>query len=581
MFGLALTLLALVLPHSKPQIRYTLRVDPADLSGFAVEMRIMNPPASFTLAAAAHPEYNDRYWRFIENVQSNATIARQDSVLWNVKNASGDVVVKYRVHLPPAEHPRAAWRPFLDARGGLVGGPHAFLYVIGKENAPAAVTLDVPADWQVATGLTTSTAKTFMAPTVDLLIDSPILVGHFSDWRFDVGGVPHRVAYWRTDQSKDLDTLKFVSNLQRYVTQVAKFWGMMPYKSYTFMYQDDAYGGLEYVNSLSMGGTDLDETAHEFFHTWNLMHIKPVEYRGLEYRTQPPVSGLWVSEGFTMLYADLLTRRAGLQPHDSTRVRHLERLMMRYLGSPGNGRFSAEVASRAAYNAGPAALGDYDASTHLQGELIGTMLDLIVRDATDNRRSLDDVMRRMLSDARIFASRDVERISAEVCGCNTKPLFDAYVYNGAPIDFDRYLGLMGMRAVITREPSVAQDGKAYADTRVAAWLPKPDGPLLLRVWLPQSVWARNGLHTGDTIASINGATPRSWPEFRAVLSKLRVGDEVHIVVARNGRKDEVRFTVPTYDHPVVRLEQLPNATAKQVRLRNAWLNGATTLARLE
>src|SRR6185503_6174917 len=130
----------------------------------------------------------------------------------------------------------------------------------------------------------------------------------------------------------------------------------------------------------------------EFVHTWNLLAIRPNEYHDIDYRTQPPVSSLWFSEGLTMFYADLLLRRAGVPLTDSTRIAHLERLLARLAGNPAYGRFSAESISRVAYNAPPGALGDYSASTHLQGELLGTMLDVIVRDATAGRRSMDDVM---------------------------------------------------------------------------------------------------------------------------------------------------------------------------------------------
>src|SRR2546425_2380777 len=104
------------------------------------------------------------------------------------------------------------------------------------------------------------------------------------------------------------------------------------------------------------------------------MAIRPVEYHNIDYRTQPPVSSLWFSEGVTMFYADLLLRRAGVPLRDSTRVGHLERLITSYLANPAYARVSAEAISLGAYNVQPGELGDYSASTQLQGELIGTML---------------------------------------------------------------------------------------------------------------------------------------------------------------------------------------------------------------
>lgn len=166
------------------------------------------------------------------------------------------------------------------------------------------------------------------------------------------------------------------------------------------------------------------------------MRIRPEEYGDVDYRTQKPVAGLWFSEGLTLYYADLFLRSAGLPVQHSTRLAHLESLIGRYLASPGNARFSAERISRVAYNAEPGALGDYNASVHLVGELLGTMLDIAIRDATAGRHSMDDVMRAMLerySGERGFSGRGVERIVEEVCGCRVRELFDSNVRGAAPL----------------------------------------------------------------------------------------------------------------------------------------------------
>ena len=127
--------------------------------------------------------------------------------------------------------------------------------------------------------------------------------------------------------------------------------------------------------------------------------------------------------------------------------------------------------SRAAYNAGPLALGDYSVSTHMQGELIGTMLDFIVRDATNGARSMDDVMRLMLerySGETGFTGRDIERVVAELCKCSVTPFFDAHVRGASAIDVARYLRLAGLRLDVARIP-VARDGALLPDLRVTGY----------------------------------------------------------------------------------------------------------------
>jgi predicted metalloprotease with PDZ domain len=577
-------------PLPKPVIDYVVRVDAADRSGWWVELRVQNAPDTFRVAMAAHPEYDDRYWRYIsaltaESAAGPAAVERADSAVWRVAGRGGEVVIRYRLELPPAEGPpRAAWRPVLAEHGAFLGGPHTFLYVVGAERTPVRVRLDLPAGWDVATGLTPAGPRTFTAPDADALIDSPILAGRFRRWQFSVDGVPHHVVYWPLPDAAAFDTVRFLAGIEAMVRQAVGLFGGMPYPEYTFVFQDGAYGGLEHTSSVTLGAPSRDlaesvtallpETAHEFVHTWNLMRLRPAEYLSLDYRTQPPTAGLWFSEGLTMFYADLLLRRAGLPVPDSTRVAHLERLIGRYLASPGNSRFSAEAVSRVAYNAGPGALGDYSASTHLQGELIGTMLDLIVRDATDGARSMDDVMRAMLdrfAGRRGFEGRDVERVVEDVCRCDVTPLFDAHVRNGGrPMDFDRYLGLLGLRTRITREPAV-WGGRPERDLRIFAWEPPGEGGLRLIVTDPSSIWGRAGFHTGDRLTAVDGSPATTWPEFRGRLRNLAMGDSIRLEVRRPGGPHAATVVLTGFERPVVRIEDVPGASARQRVLREAWL----------
>ena len=577
----------------QPVVWFTLRVDSADLSGFDVEMHIRHAPESFRVAMVAHPEYDDRYWRFVTNLRiegaaATATVTREDSALWRVIAPGGVGVLRYRLQLPATTGQyRSAWVPFLSPTGGLVGGPHSFLYVVGAELAPAHVTLELPADWDIATGLApTADPRTFFAPSVGVLTDSPILAGRLRSWRFAVDGVPHRVVYWPLPDAQPFDTAALVGGLERLAGEAVALFGRAPYRDFTFQIQDGALGSLEHANSVSIGapsaqlarepGDFFGEAAHEYFHTWNLVRIHPVEYGDVGYRTPPRSRGLWWAEGVTMLYADLLSRRAGLPRDDSTRAAHLEGLIGRYLASPGAARFSAESVSVVAYGAPPDALGDFSASTHLQGELLGAMIDLVVRDATAGRRSLDDVVRATLerfSGAHGYTGADLERTIDDVCRCTVRELFDRHVRSGHPIDFDRYLALIGLRTRVTWTPATGSDGRPMADGRIYGWVPGGEQSIRLRLWNPASAWSRAGLHTGDRLVSVNGTPLAGMADFRRVFGGLRIGDTARVEVSRASGPYRVTVVVTGYDRPAVRLEELPGATARQRSLRSRWLAG--------
>src|SRR5215218_7462156 len=202
---------------SQPVISYVLRVDSTNLSGFDVSITLHGARDTVLLAMATHPEYDDRYWRFVRDVRvespdARATVARVDSSLWRVVATGGAFTVHYRLALPAAAAgQRQAWRPFLRPTGGLVGGTHSFMYVVGQTLAPAHVRLDLPAAWSIATGLApTADSRTFYAPSALVMLESPMLVGRLRDWRFAVDGVPHRVAYWPRPNGVPFDTAAMI-----------------------------------------------------------------------------------------------------------------------------------------------------------------------------------------------------------------------------------------------------------------------------------------------------------------------------------------------------------------------------------
>ena len=569
---------------------YRLTVDTSDLTHIAVELRLLNAPASITVAAAAHPEYDDKYWRYIDDVRvtdgagNPVTVTRADSVLWRLGNRAGPLVVSYRLSIPVERLPRPAWKPFLTRTGGLVGGPHSFLYVLGQENAPVFVTLTVPGTWKIATALQQVRPNMFIADNLPALMESPMQIGIQSEWSFQVNNITHRVFYWRLPNAAQFDTVAFVNAREKIASGALAIFGGAPYRAYTFMYQDGAYGGLEHPSSVTLGLPSADlakdpaaqvlETAHEFFHTWNLMHMKPSNYHTIDYRTQPPVNELWFSEGVTMFYADLLLRRAGLPASQPTRTEHLESTLARYLAIPGQSHFSAEQISRVAYNAGPGALGDYTASVHLTGEVIGAMLDFRVRAATKGAKSLDDVMRLMNQRfaARGFTSSDVQQAVEAVCACKAADIFDGHVRNGGVIDFNRYLAPLGLQATITWGPA-ATNGKPQPDLRLSAFNRENEDALRLQVSDPNGVWGKAGLHTHDVLLSLNGKTVKTWPEFRSTISTLSVGDTVTMTVQHEGATKAVRIPVVGYNRPFVHIEQISSASAEQKALYEAWAGG--------
>jgi len=411
------------------------------------------------------------------------------------------------------------------------------------------------------------------------------MVGKLREWKFDVANTAHHVFYLPGLNPVPFDSTAFVGSVQKIVQQTINIFGKPAYDRYVFMFSDDAYGGLEHPNSVTLGGPSKElaenphsharEIGHEFFHTWNLMRFKPIEYRRLDYRVQPPVSGLWFSEGLSIFYSDLMMRRAGFIMREPTRIAHLEGILASYANNPGHDRFSAEQASRTAYNSEPGALGNYSLSSHQMGEVIGAMLDFIVRDATDGARNMDDVMRLMdeRHATRGFTGTDIERVVNDVCKCSVKNFFDQHVRGGSRIDPNRYLQAFGLRAVTTHAQVKQPNGEVERDWRIRAFQPSAQDTLRLLLFNPESIWARAGLNTNDRVLSVNGVAVKTWPEFRTQIAAVPLGGVARIEVVRASGRSIVDVMVTGYERSTVRIEEVPGATARQLRLREQWVEG--------
>lgn len=574
-----------------PSVDYRLTVDPADFSSFTVEMKIRNIPDTFKVAMVTHPEYDDRYWKYVKEFSAkanngNGKVIREDSTLWKIVTNGREAILHYRIHLPVVNGIRSSWKAYLTPTGGLVGGPHSFMYVVGATLIPSHVTFDIPKDWEIATGLqSTSDPKTFFAPSVFYLVDAPVSIGKFKSWSFIVDNTPHRVTYWPLPDAKPFDTITLVSSIEKLVKQALALFGKLPYREFIFMVQDGAVGSLEHNNSATVGAPSsnlangvediLSEIAHEYLHTWNLVRIHPVEYTDVSYKAPVLSKGLWFSEGLTIFYADLLLRRAGFRVFDSTRLFHLENLIRRYSINPAYLRFSAEKISEASY--GPTdMLGDYSASTHLQGEVLGALLDFIIRDATNGRRTMDDAMRKMLErfgGEKGFTSKDIERTMNDVCGCDVRQFFQDYVFGNKQIDFSRYLRLLGLQYTIEWKDVLSNDQKPVPDLRAFVYQEPDEKMWRIGLSSPTVAWAKAGLHTGDIVKTVNGKVITSFMDFRNIQRTAKIGDTIVVEVERSAGTKTIGVLITGYQQPVVQITRAQARTEKQTRLFEQWVQG--------
>lgn len=588
--------------RAQPVVRYVVRVAPGDWRRWHVEMHVRATTDTLRLRIPTWAPGAYRtvpFHRYLEGLEVSGArgalpVAREDSSTWRVVAGGGDVVVRYRVTHPSDVAARTPNnRAFLRETGGLLDGPASYLYVDGHREAPAHVTFELPADWRIATGLVpTADPRTFFAPSYDVLVDAPVMVGELRIWPFAVDGVPHRVAYWPLPQATPFDTAAFVETSRRIVEASRPLFGRLPYREFVFLFVDGAGGGLEHLNSTTIGAPSAalardprarqGVTAHEFYHLWNVKRIRPAILGPFDYRAPQRTTSLWLSEGVTDYYAGVINRRAGLVSESQAREALADDIRA-YLDNPGHRRVSPERSSWTAWDL-PAVNDGYSLSYYLSGSLLGFALDVELRARTGGRRGMDDVMRTLFdrfAGARGYAGEDVVRVVNETCGCDLQRFFSRHVAGAEPIPLAEAAAQLGWRLVVTREPARTAAGAAAPDLRVGVTAPGGIGsaggaagfPLRLAVPTPEGAWGKAGVRAGDELVRL-GAQPVATPEeFRAALASVAVGDTVAVVVRREGETRTIRVPIEGYETVRVRLEEAPEASAAQRALRAAWLRG--------
>ena len=344
-----------------------------------------------------------------------------DKCSWEVDcSPAKPLVVTYDVYARD-NSVRSAW---LDAERGFFNGTSLCLRVEGQESLPHTLEVPVPkavVGWSLATGLQPQKTDrngfgSYHAANYDELVDCPVEMGAFWSGRFDACGVPHRFVV--AGALPGFDGAKLLADTQKICEAEIRFWHgdqKPPFTSYLFMLNavDDGYGGLEHRNSTALicnrkdlpragepkvteGYTTLRGLiSHEYFHTWNVKRLRPIDLASYQYDRENYTSLLWFFEGFTSYYDDLLLRRAGLLDNPGY-LKLLNKTINQVMQTPGRLVQSVAGASFDAwvkYYRQDENTPNATVSYYTKGALVALCFDLTLRTGSGHATSLDDAMR--------------------------------------------------------------------------------------------------------------------------------------------------------------------------------------------
>lgn len=357
---------------------------------------------------------------------------------------------------------------YVDGDHGYIAPCGAFLYINGYLHTPVSINVKVVNPWsKIATGLDPVNGKSneFTATDFDLLYDCPILAGNLQELpSFKVNGIEHRFITYRPD---DFDKVEFMASLKKVVEAAVAVIGDIPYRQYTFIGIGPGRGGIEHLNNTTVGfdGKGLNTTeglnrtmnflAHEYFHHYNVKRIRPMELGPFDYDNPTRTNLLWVSEGLSVYYEYMIVKRAGLIS-EQTLFANFEKSINGFEGSHGRLHQSLTQASYATWSEGPygkqAADTNQSISYYDKGPAVGLLLDFTIRHATQNKKSLDDVMRFLYNEyykkmQRGFTDAEFQQACETVAGISLSNLFE-YVFTTKELDYKTYFAYAGLTAEI-------------------------------------------------------------------------------------------------------------------------------------
>jgi predicted metalloprotease with PDZ domain len=595
-------------------IRYS--IIPKDPSAHLFEVTLtIDAPAPegqlFALPAWIPGSYMIR--EFARNiVQISATsggkkiaISKLDKHTWQAARCKKPLTLQYDVYAWDLSV-RAA---HLDQTHGFFNGASVFLRAVGQENMPHVIELrrpegDAYKTWRVATALPELKAKrygfgTYMAADYDELIDHPVELGTFALTTFNAHGVPHDIAI--TGQVPNLDMARLAADLKKICeAQIAFFEPKSrraPMQRYVFMTLavGDGYGGLEHRASTALicaradlpvkGQKELTDgyrtflglCSHEYFHTWNVKRIKPAAFAPYDLQVENYTSLLWLFEGFTSYYDDLMLVRCGLIDQPAY-FKLVAKTINGVLRGSGRTRQSVVESSFDAWTKyyrqdenAPNAIVSY----YTKGSLIGLALDLTIRAESGNRKSLDDVMRALWQRyGRDFYSEDgglsrgvteaeVESVFDEMSGLKLRSFFDRYVRGTDDLPLTTLLAPFGV---------VWSDDRKNAKASLGVRTVRDGNDCKLANVYEAGAAHRAGVSAGDVLIAVNGlrVSGAGSGNLDALLSRYRAGDAVTLHVFRRDELMALTAQLMPDAAPQVMLH-VESKPAAAMRKRASWL----------
>jgi len=567
-------------------IHYDVRADRA-----ALAMRRLHVTTTFDVAQGgsvvlslpawtpgAYEISNFAKWVSGFEASQNGAALRWDKLdfdTWRVRpTGAGRVTVQFDYEADSLDNAMSWTRPDF----ALFNGTNLFLYPEGRSlDFPATMSVRTEPEFRVATSMTPAGApREYRAATYHELVDMPVVVGTFDLDSMPISGHTVRLATYPGGSVSGERRTTVWQQLRRIIPAEVLVFGEVPWGSYTLIQiADSTYpgaSGLEHaashvdvVSPLAIG-SDFQPSlyAHEIFHAWNVKRLRPVEMTPYRYDRPQPTPWLWVSEGVTDYYADLAEVRGGIVDPSGFYA-----LTAGKIGEIENTiPFALEDAS---VNTWIHPKDGTEYSYYPKGSLAGLLLDITIRDASDNAKSLDTVLRELYESTykqgRGFTNADFwGAVSRAANGRSFDDFSRKYVDGREPYPWDSALRTVGLRIQRDSAPRIG-----------VSTAPDAGGAVRVMEITPGSAAAAAGVRVGDIMLRVGDVAvddPNFGVKFRTQYVGRPAGSPLPLTVKRGSETLTLRSTL-MYGPTAPRITEDPAASPRAVRLRNGILRGST------
>lgn len=527
-------------------------------------------------------EYSKNIERISALTEDNQVIPikKQNKNTWRIYHAGKNINLHYAVYAFEI----SVRTSFIDHSRAFLSPVGIFMYLANRIELATTVKINLPAHWStISTGLPIGDEQNaYYAENFDILYDSPFEIGNHETWQFDIDGIVHECAMVGiADYNKE----QLTEDISKIVREENKIWQSNPNNYYLIVTQNfqNAHGGLEHLNSTILAASRfaysnpqsyksyLSLVAHEYFHLWNVKRLRPKALGPFNYDEENYTTGLWIMEGFTSYYDNLILRRCGIYNEKE----YLQQLALDFntvYNRPGHTLQSAAQSSfdtwikqyRPDENSQNVSISYYN-----KGAMHAVALDITILAKTNGEFRLDDVIKHAythfyLTENRGFEENELLELAEKVTGVSLKDIFNQ-AHSTRDIDYNIYFNQVGHELIDLNANQI----KPSLGIKTAI---NENKVIIKNIDRDSAAW-KAGLNVNDEIIALNNhRVDENGKVLDYFTDKLTIGDHISVLIARDGILHNLEVQLLPSDKKSFIIQRKDEATPKEIELGNIWLS---------